>query len=86
MQYSQILQEACSQGGAAGGQMSRAEPLNSQATRQVKGRISDTMKRDVRPENAEKSARTLAGCLGLGAIGALFVMIREWPSKRARPR
>ncbi|GEM_PF-3560806 len=66
--------------------MSRAEPLNSQAKGQVKGRISDAMKHDVKPENAEKSARTMAGCLGLGAIGALIVMIREWSSKRGRPR
>ena len=66
--------------------MGRAEPLIGRATTQVKGRISEAMKHDVKPENAERSARTLAGCLGLGAIGALIVMIREWSSKRGRPR
>ncbi len=62
--------------------MSRAEHLIRRATRKMRGRISETMKHDVKPGNAGKAARTLAGCLGLGAIGTLILMIREWRSGR----
>lgn len=37
----------------------------------------EAMSGTVRREDAEKSARTLAGCLGLGALGALVLLIRE---------